>query len=698
MLRSLTTLALFLAIANHSAGSSLFDTWCFDQFGVPSGYTLRDGGHPERASLVQGFELADDTLLSLPKNLNLSAGVNETVTVPTQCFVDGAVPFGAGVGELNFTICSADRTEEDMLLICLAACAKVDGCDAVHYHGFDSGSALCRLHELAPDYPYCTEFPLRMECDTVRRADGELSGFICPDAPADPSKYDSPLGSTVQLTKAPSVGKKWKIGGYMYIDLSVTCTADDPNEDLQVAFAEALELHVPNAINASVECGEDSGNSTEIVYWLYSWTDTIVDTIDNDISTWLDSVITDVASSLNLSSVPVVTETSASTWTFEGFRESEVLEYPTCLGTDGTVAGLPINPWNAALVFKDLQFYPESHAPLVNFYRSMSRKNTDFFPIPEGCFSDTTGGTESNPALAQGGAHYILLGEDCVGNRTQEDMIRICMSICAQIDYGGPGTRDDRCWGVNFDEFEWGGHCHLLSSASNPMQYNAVCAGVTAFDRSTENRAGVCTARAALVSSDAPRAPFHSPAYPRSNLGQAFPRSNLGRLTPPPHTYLRPVSRRALIHHWPVASSLPCPAQTARESCSTHLHTADCGMKNFISIFCHVPDFSHAAGPLTSVKCALGTTWEGEECVTVGAGNYTRPGPYPGRSDALPRPNDFPGLINVEAPCPVGHYCPGGTGCGFGADLSVCPDTCSTIVQHEMFPDRCVHPLHHRIV
>ena len=38
-------------------------------------------------------------------------------------------------------------------------------------------------------------------------------------------------------------------------------------------------------------------------------------------------------------------------------------------------------------------------------------------------------------------------------------MLRICLSVCAHVDYGGPGTRDARCWGVNYDEHGFLGHC-----------------------------------------------------------------------------------------------------------------------------------------------------------------------------------------------------------------------------------------------
>ena len=49
---------------------------------------------------------------------------------------------------------------------------------------------------------------------------------------------------------------------------------------------------------------------------------------------------------------------------------------------------------------------------------------------------------------SQGGKHYELLGAECVGNRTEEQMVKICLTICSHVSYGGPGTIDDRCIGI----------------------------------------------------------------------------------------------------------------------------------------------------------------------------------------------------------------------------------------------------------
>ena len=30
-------------------------------------------------------------------------------------------------------------------------------------------------------------------------------------------------------------------------------------------------------------------------------------------------------------------------------------------------------------------------------------------------------------------------------------MVKICLTICSHVSYGGPGTIDDRCIGINYD-------------------------------------------------------------------------------------------------------------------------------------------------------------------------------------------------------------------------------------------------------
>ena len=52
--------------------------------------------------------------------------------------------------------------------------------------------------------------------------------------------------------------------------------------------------------------------------------------------------------------------------------------------------------------------------------------------------------------LASTGKNAGNLG--CLGDRTNDEMFKICMTVCAHIDFGGPGTRDQQCWGVNYDE------------------------------------------------------------------------------------------------------------------------------------------------------------------------------------------------------------------------------------------------------
>lgn len=80
------------------------------------------------------------------------------------------------------------------------------------------------------------------------------------------------------------------------------------------------------------------------------------------------------------------------------------------------------------------------------------------------------------------GAHYELkdkAGLDCLGGRSVEDMLRVCLTICSLVDFNGIGSVDGRCVGVNYDEHGDKGHCHLQSSAMLLAASNPKCAGQT---------------------------------------------------------------------------------------------------------------------------------------------------------------------------------------------------------------------------
>jgi hypothetical protein len=125
----------------------------------------------------------------------------------------------------------------------------------------------------------------------------------------------------------------------------------------------------------------------------------------------------------------------------------------TCWDANGVSEGWEILPGYTAGMWKNTEMKPETHMSTPVLRWSDFSPSTDNFPIPRGCFPDeTTFGSKSNPAMVKKGAHIELLGADCVGNRTENEMMRLCMTVCAYTDYAGPGTFDNRCIGVNWDE------------------------------------------------------------------------------------------------------------------------------------------------------------------------------------------------------------------------------------------------------
>ena len=81
-----------------------------------------------------------------------------------------------------------------------------------------------------------------------------------------------------------------------------------------------------------------------------------------------------------------------------------------------------------------VEMLPENHPVPVPFTRSM-RRDTDFFPIPDECFEDTTlDGTPENPALIRKGKHYEFL-RGCLGERTNDEMFKICMTVSDGVEF-----------------------------------------------------------------------------------------------------------------------------------------------------------------------------------------------------------------------------------------------------------------------
>ena len=42
--------------------------------------------------------------------------------------------------------------------------------------------------------------------------------------------------------------------------------------------------------------------------------------------------------------------------------------------------------------------------------------------------------------------HYELLGDSCVGNLTEQEVLMICLTICSKVDLGGPLEVKPKTW------------------------------------------------------------------------------------------------------------------------------------------------------------------------------------------------------------------------------------------------------------
>eukprot|EP00966_Prymnesium_polylepis_P287313 6635915-Prymnesium_polylepis.2 len=299
-----------------------------------------------------------------------------------------------------------------------------------------------------------------------------------------------------------------------------------------------------------------------------------------------------------------------------------------------------------AVIYEGAEFKPEDHAPIEPFYKSMTDP-TDLYPIPDGCFTDTSNsGTPSNPALHQGGMHYELLGVNCVGNRTQEEVLRICLTICSKVDFGGPMQIDTRCVSVNYDEHGVGGHCHLQIASRQTAYTSSDC---PRHQASTVNHNGLCVKNDAMTD--------------------------------------RPLCNTGML----LNGASPCVGSTSA------------GRKQFVGIMCF---FAGDVGPSEgtgAAGCQVGEAYIGDgvvnntarssstaKCSKCVEGTYSVPERDP-RLDlvAIPRPADFLSTINRCVACPAGRYCARGVGCYYrsldedrissimGIDIE-CPPRCPT--------------------
>mmetsp|Transcript_7233 Transcript_7233/g.14462 ORF Transcript_7233/g.14462 Transcript_7233/m.14462 type:complete len:1084 (+) Transcript_7233:531-3782(+) len=347
------------------------------------------------------------------------------------------------------------------------------------------------------------------------------------------------------------------------------------------------------------------------------------------------SILRDIEANLNTQlgrtdvSVVFVSESMAK---IDGAFMMPVADFTTtngqCFDAEGNSVGVEIRPGFVAAVAKQRQMTPEEHGPTPNLWWSDFDPETDYYPVPRGCFADTTNiGTPSNPAFLKGGKHVQLLGDECVGNRTEEQMFKICLTICSHVSYGGPGTVDDRCIGVNYDEHGWAGHCHLQRSSVAVTYGSETCARET----NKEDVMGFCMLD-----------PLHTPRQTCSTMG--FAGKTMDTAFNAELEAVRP-------YDW-------------------------CGTNNYIAFWCSVIGANGATpGPHLGRNCPIGTEWNYEEglCMSCPIHTYSTMVTDPNLKLEQPRVRDMPSVISTCTPCPPGRVCPGGTGCGYGADMSECP-------------------------
>jgi len=349
-----------------------------------------------------------------------------------------------------------------------------------------------------------------------------------------------------------------------------------------------------------------------------------------------------------------------SSWTLEGFRNAVWQDFPDCLDGDGEIVGFGISPNHVTMQMNNRNFLPEDHGETVIFQKSMADPS-DWFPIPDGCFFDSDAdGTPSNPALKRFGRHFEMLNAGCLGNHTEQEQMRICLTICSHVDYGeqsmldgqADSAIDQRCMAVNYDEHGFKGHCHLYPSHDFRVYgfHSTMCESVRGI-----NHNDICVQPWVLT--------------PR-----------------------------------PFSSLVNLPSLASPSS----------GINNTLGIFCHFNTLHctetgyHAKGvslladgsrdsvwdePLTEyIPKIISTMNEEDESPLFGLpGGAGRPGackPCAAKSfsvrviknfqnrSLIPRPDDYPGTVNVCQPCPPGRYCRRGVGCEWKYDETSCPPRC----------------------
>jgi len=423
--------------------------------------------------------------------------------IPTECFKHkGPNPEMLFKDQdqtlFDFAVCKdkSDRTPQDMLRICFSVCRKVSGCIGVVY---ESVYGSCKLHSDALDFPKCGYYPYRFGC-AARKTDRYLA-VQCPEKPLDAHFYGTKV-KTPPLTPVPPT--TYVIGGKLELGFATARSCAD--DALKTAVLATLK-EVLGTEGGDVWCPDEQGSDTKLVYMIRVQPALDVHALwaridDNTCCTdgrgdfcgvakcaaggmWVDTFAPRLATELGLaaSAAPTVFAASVSTWSMKSLtskaglseHHATVHEYPHCVDADGNFAGFKIAEDFAVRIIDMIETVPEEHGPITPFFLSMRNPN-DWFPIPVGCFNDFNVGTASNPAMAMGAKHYELLDKfidgkpyDCLGNRTEEEMVRICVTICRQLTFAaGPDETEQFCIGINYDEHGGSkGHCHLSSPLEN---------------------------------------------------------------------------------------------------------------------------------------------------------------------------------------------------------------------------------------
>jgi len=628
-MRSLVLCALL------AVGSGSFQhKQCFNNYGEVSGASLVAD---HTAALIQGFQLLETQQLPVPRELLLRSSIGLAQGLPAECFsgnVSGEPAlyhFADDTGQFQLSSCSASRSEEEMLRMCLAACAQMSdiGCRAVHM--LPQNDHLCQLFGESgaaalptslPEEPFllvqqtqkwrlCAEFPLRFRCTLRSTTNDVYAGFLCLwNEPIDAAKYTSRVSGALPSEALP-LPTEWMMAFGLEVLTGATqdCTAVLP------AVRTAVAALLPTASSHSLECA--SGTASRIIVWL---------TVDDGREAAIQQLLDDAEAmrsswdSLGSAGAAVnVTQFLPSTWKQEfPYRDGVVHEVPRCV-TGGSSSALRIAPHFTAVMFDDSEFKPENHYPIEPFYKSYTTP-TDPYPIPDACFVDTTAlGTPSNPAMAMGGMHYEFLGA-CAAGRTQEELLRMCLTLCSKIDFGGPLQVDLRCVGVNYDEHGVGGHCHLQIASRLTNFASDACPKT--FD--SVEKQGVCVRKGGKTS------------RPLCGSGQLL------------------------------NGASPCSGIRGR--------------RQTVALFCF---FSGDLGPSEgtgAAGCQLGEGYVGDgytnntvsasqsKCSKCAAGSYSVP-QNDTRFDraAIPRPADFPSTIPRCMECPEGRFCAQGVGCHYHA-------------------------------